>query len=1141
MEGYSNYQQVIDAIKAEYVNARSLKRIATATGRKTKATESFKKRKEVESKSLADKSKSINALLDSKLSEEVDDLNKSKFKDFKTKLSVLEAKLEFIDSESKRFDLLNQIDPVKFKDATQTQEQTFSVVRNLLAAAISDTKLAIDNIYNGENYSEIVKATKPNYLTHSEEEVIEYYNKSQQTYVRLFDKAKEEIDIYNQNLFAHVEGIKQQKNLLIQQSTELVNLKSQLATLLENESPQSDIDSKENEIESLKESMLDNAKDLRILDVERDEWIEGKFSDVSVFIDDLYEFKEEFSEFRQQNDSFLSKRPRADKWINNETSKLYESLFQALENNYMSFNNLNYSISGNNQGNEFSLVWKGLKDSRNEKTQMQSEMDNSYLKLQSLEKDRMFDTVDGQWNGEISDFKKGIQSEYKSFYVDCATELFKVANDYMEQKVARENLKEQIQNYFYISQEERTNHEKYALILSQMKNQQLTIDFDYNKLQNGHYEGNLQQEEAFWNAKDAYFSSESDYEYKKSILQMFGNKYSVYNTLFPNFFDSLAQYQMSVDSASTNKDAAVNSYYDKLATVNTAYDYLQTLTVGEADYVNALAAYEKSSLELQASLEALSLLDVDVDQANSFLQSTLDAEAAYQNDVLEQNVIIAEAQDDISQGQTSIAESQDSRANAQQTKSVAEATEAQAQDTKSVAEATKAQAQSDKAQAQATKSQAQATKAQAQSDKAQYLADGGTDQVIIDDYDSTIANATKAIAETQMIIAEAEATIANATADIAEAEATIANATADIAEATKAIAEAQMIIAQAQAKISQAQNTIANANEALNQAINSHYIYLGAQSDYDSKVATRDAYYTDIVSGNQTQKDDAYNFLQNLTDEDDAYQTALKDWTAESEVLVILSEQKDAASLALDSANNDLVASISFTYGEEFSLSISGQELREAKLELVQGQSDLAEANADRDVRSQALTDAQNEMTFVQATPQQKREAKMIESQRNKVESQFYRWDEINVNHTAYLSQITNRLNNVLSDFLNNPFSIGDTYLLDNIMTFIDGNANDKTYIQSMKNRMSCEYINQNLQAKMEFYKDCVNSFSLNDNFGIFANPQEDILSAIQTNDGSALQNALRETVDYKIQMFPASGFASQIEDEVNNGNPLVN
>ena len=59
MEGYSNYQQVIDAIKAEYVNARDLKRKATATGRKTKSTESFKKRKEVESKSLVDKSKLI--------------------------------------------------------------------------------------------------------------------------------------------------------------------------------------------------------------------------------------------------------------------------------------------------------------------------------------------------------------------------------------------------------------------------------------------------------------------------------------------------------------------------------------------------------------------------------------------------------------------------------------------------------------------------------------------------------------------------------------------------------------------------------------------------------------------------------------------------------------------------------------------------------------------------------------------------------------------------------------------------------------------------------------------------------------------------------------------------------------------------
>ena len=377
MEGYSNYQQVIDAIKAEYVNARDLKRKATATGRKTKATESFKKRKEVESKSLVNKSKSIDALLDTKLSESVSDLNKSKFKDYKTKLSELEAKLEYIDSESKRFNTLNEIDPEGHKDATRTEEQTFSVLRNLLATAINDTKLAIDNIYNGEDYSDIAKATKPNYLTHSEEEVVEYYSKSEQTYVQLFDKAKEAIDNYNAELFAVAEGMKQMRYGLISQSTNLVDFKSQLATLLENEGPQSEIDEIENHIDSLKDSMLNKAKDLKIMDATRNEWIDGKFHSVSVFIDDLYEFQDEFISFRNQNDSFLTSRPRPDQWVNNQTSKLYESLFEALIENTNDFGAINGT-------NEFDLVCNGLQSSRNESVWMESAMCDNDVKLNSL-------------------------------------------------------------------------------------------------------------------------------------------------------------------------------------------------------------------------------------------------------------------------------------------------------------------------------------------------------------------------------------------------------------------------------------------------------------------------------------------------------------------------------------------------------------------------------------------------------------------------------------------------------------------------------------------------------------------------------------------------------------------------------------
>ena len=1062
MEGYSNYQQVIDAIKAEYVNARDLKRKATATGRKTKSTESFKKRKEVESKSLVDKSKLIDALLDTKLSESSLDLNKSKFRDYKTKLSELEAKLKYIDSESKKFDLFNQIDPEGHKEATKTEEQTFSVVRNLLATAINDTKLAIDNIYNGEDYSDIVKATKPNYLTHSEEEVVEYYSKSEQAYVQLFDKAKEAIDNYNAELFGCVEAMKQQYNGLINQSRYLVDLKSELATLLENEAPQSEIDSKEMQIESVKESMLHNAKDLKIMDTARNEWIFGKFDNVSVFIDDLADFREEFRSFRHQNDSFLTRRPRPDQWVNNETSKLYESLFQALIDN-------TYNLSEIGNTNEFDLVWNGLQSARNEKVWMESTMNDNHFKLDSLNTDRMFDKVNGEWNGDISDFKKGIKSEYKSFYVDCANELFRATNDYMDQKVRKENLKEQVYHYFYKSDEERYNHERYALILSRTKIQFLEAEIHNRRFQSGHYEGTSEQEQTYFESKNVYIQSHGEYERIKSLVDVKSNKYGVYQTLFPDFFVSLAQYQNSSDNASSSLEAADLAYNDKLATVTTAYDYLQTLTVGEADYVNALAAYEKASEEYQASLDTLNLMDVEVVVSYDFLQTTLQGESDYQVAVVEQNEIID--QNKLYQINSHIAQ---------------------------------ADAEAVKANAESTRTAALGALSMAQYDKADYIANAGdnVDQAIVDGYDFTIN----------------------------ESEATIANATQAIAQANATIAQAQEELTQYDANIAQAETTLKNATEA-------HYTYLGAQSDYDSKMATKDAYYTDIVSVNQTGKDDAYNFLQTLTDEDADYQAALKDWTAESEVLVILSEQKDAASVLLTSAQDELTTHISVTYGEEFSLSISGYELRDAKNHLEMIQSELVEAATIKEEATQAHVEARDVMTFVQATPQEKREGMMFQKEMDKRNDQHYRWSELNVNHTAYLFQIQEKINEKVQELRN--FGPQEQYL-STLMTFIDGNdQNNRTYINAVRNRMNSEDYNLELTNKMNFYKSCISNFGLDTHFQIFANPNEDILQDITTSNGQSLRQALLNTVDMKIQMFPASSFAWAIEDEVNNGNPL--
>ncbi len=58
-----------------------------------------------------------------------------------------------------------------------------------------------------------------------------------------------------------------------------------------------------------------------------------------------------------------------------------------------------------------------------------------------------------------------------------------------------------------------------------------------------------------------------------------------------------------------------------------------------------------------------------------------------------------------------------------------------------------------------------------------------------------------------------------------------------------------------------------------------HYIYLGAQSDYDSKISDFNSYNDSTVQPLRDQVDVAYSVMFDLSDEDAAYQSALTDWT----------------------------------------------------------------------------------------------------------------------------------------------------------------------------------------------------------------------------------------------------------------------
>jgi len=1094
MEGYSNYQQVIDAIKAEYVNARDLKRKATGKNRTAKNADSFKKRKESESKSLDSKLNSVKESLDKSLSGAISDLDKSKFGELKTKLSELQAKLAYIDSESKRFDLLNGIDPKQYPAKSNTEKQTFSVVRNLLAAAIKDAEAAIEAVYNGESYSSIVEATIPNVYHNTEEEVNAYYDNLTDTYYELFNKAEDAISTYTNELFPSIDALKQKRSELIKMSQELSQFKSELATLLENEASQSEIDSKENEIEAQKEDMLNSVNNLKIIDTNTKAWIFNKFDNVSVFIDDLLDFQDELIEFSQNNRNFLVSKPRPETFINVLSHSFYDIL---------------WGVLCDNGGNEFELVRQGLAEAKQEIFQNEVGMLNVNNKLKSLGSIfKTFGTYNNDYYGKVQSFQEGISTEQKDFFVRHSMDIHKSTENYMSQKVTFDFNMNKIQKFMSLSEVERSNHDAYAENLSRTKTDQLFKDFELRKLSKGHYEGTEEQKQAFSDAIENLFEMEPQYLKSKSNVDKYGNEYSLFKGIFTDFYKSLDELTALYDEAQGIFDAAYEKHSNMEADLNAAYEYLQTLTEGEAEYVAALADYEAKVTEKDAYFDNVYLPASDaMVAAYEYLQTLTEGEAGYQS-------LVVSTEETIAANRDKLVVAQDARRTAESTKAIAES----------------------------TKAAAVSALAMAQYDKADYLTNAGdeVDQAIVDGYDFTIN--------------ESNATIAQSNATIANANSTIEQANSDIDESNDIISQAQVVLI--------------NITEA-------HYIYLGAQADYDAKSVIN----TEKQNQYYSLKDAAgasYDFLQTLTDEDEAYQTALADWNKKDTEANEFKAEVNKAQQNLNTVEDSLRRVRINQVGQDINFPVYGEYLMDLK--------DNCD-NAEKKSKYYAveLTKAQmdlkiilNDMIFVESTPNEKREALILQTDAEKSLSQLSSWEGILTSHTSYMETLSNRVIELVNSVRQSAFFVKENKeaakeaksiymkdatapveevteadkLLQEIKEFMDGK---NLYADVKEESLERAYRQQSLNDKIDFYSYCITALDeayridgdRPGQFAILSNMTNDILRTITAHHGEydvTFQDTLAQILGWNrgMQQFNDVLIAHQIEDEVNNGTPIV-
>ena len=639
MEGYQNYQQVINAIKAEYVNARNLKKTANTKKREAKNSASFKTRKENEKSSLAGKLTSVDNLLDSNLSTSITNLDDAKYQNLKSKLSELQGKLAFIDADILKLDEMHSTDPttigsIPHADKTLIEAQTLTVLRNMLSVTINDAESVINNIYDGQDYYAIKSATLPNKFSHTEQEVRNHYEYLRSVFDQLFDKTQGELSGYVIEVFTGGAAANSIENQLIENSKELFELKTDLATLLENQGPESSITAKELEIDSLKTLMLLRATDLKELEVQISNALSpNKLRKLNKYAKDLTESSIELTNYRQDNKDFLQHQYfQTEDLITWKSFDLYSNVFEILNG---SFNNDLLSINKffeGGQSTEFRVLKNQISDAKYQFAKTHHEDSANEGDINSL--DSLQSIFVTGFNGtnyyDIQGFKPEVSKDTKEFFVNYSHQLHDAVTPYIAEKTKHNFYKNAIGEYISyfdnLEQEKNTNVSALQSAISNFKN----LEYNYLNKNNGHYEGTQEQYDALESAKSNYFNAliqEPSLRFEKEGKM---NKFDLYNDLFPEFYSTLGSLEYTAADATINEVNATTYSENLQASRDAAYDYLQTLTVGEADYIAALYEYEKQSNEVQLAINGNNLLVAAANQSYDFLQTTLSGEAEYQ-------------------------------------------------------------------------------------------------------------------------------------------------------------------------------------------------------------------------------------------------------------------------------------------------------------------------------------------------------------------------------------------------------------------------------------------------------------------------------------------------------------------------------
>ena len=615
MENYNSFQSIIDAFKAEYVNARNLKKSATAKKRTARNAASFNTRKDNESTIIETRLTSIESSLDSTLSTAIDTLDSVRFSDLNKKLADLKGKLSLFDAETDRLTALVNIDSEKYDPWTSREQQAHQVVRNVLVNAISEAETAITDLYTGVDYSAVKAATTPSALTHSADEVVTYFASLKSNFDTVKEDLKTAVDEYTQDIFNVADDINEKSQECIQGSKYLLQLKSQLADLLDNEGSESDINNKESQIDLHKLNMVSSANILKECWAKFDSFMSSgnvnrftKIIELSHSLEDIYN---EVIDYRDNNLNFLSTNQNFsfDHYSGYQILGVFSELFEKIGDSTV--------VQDFNPGDTY------------RRQQIMSEritMSKSEAEMNAIRANDIFTVNPSTGHYEL---KKDINPDLVSNYVTYQQR----AGYITDLTVKHADRKSTLERFdFYLDRFNDEGMDKINQITNRYKkSRRHWKDFSnqYDKLDKGYWTGTEEQNNQ-WNSLYSSINSNGGLWDNKILIggekKKAANRYGLHSQLFPDFYPTFETLNTTKENAIAAKQALLPEYDSLQAAVDSTYNFLQTLTEVDEEYQAAFTAWNDATSALQSYTDAYNAL---TPQYNSLVSNLAEVSALY--------------------------------------------------------------------------------------------------------------------------------------------------------------------------------------------------------------------------------------------------------------------------------------------------------------------------------------------------------------------------------------------------------------------------------------------------------------------------------------------------------------------------------